>query len=262
MNQSFETVRIDFAPEPRHLHVDDVVERCRPARLSPDVSREHLARDEVALVPQQVLEQLELTTGELERSSAPNDAPRHEVHLEIRDLQPNDIRRTAATEQRANAREQLRQRERLHQVIVRTQVQPRHSVVDSIARRENEHWRLDPALPQRLENLEAAPPGEHQVENDEVEPLRARAIEPVLAGCRNHHVVVLRLQRGRQHLRQLPLVFDDEHAHDPECYRPALIATLTFLSASGRRPLSARSKGSATNPESDALLIRPSSSRP
>src|SRR5206468_5946050 len=108
VNQSFETVRIDFAPEPRHLHVDDVVERCRPARLSPDVSREHLARDEVALVPQQVLEQLELTTGELKRSSAPNDAPRHEVHLEIRDLQPNDIRRTAATEQRANAREQLR----------------------------------------------------------------------------------------------------------------------------------------------------------
>ena len=46
--------------KPRHLHVDDVVERRRAARLLPDLAREHFARHQVALMPQQVLEQLEL----------------------------------------------------------------------------------------------------------------------------------------------------------------------------------------------------------
>ena len=39
--------RSTFASKPRHLHVDDVVERRRAARLLPDIPREHFARHEM-----------------------------------------------------------------------------------------------------------------------------------------------------------------------------------------------------------------------
>ncbi len=76
-------------------------------------------------------------------------------------------------------------------------------------------------LPQRLQDLESAPPGQHQIQHDQVEHFGVRAEEPVLAGRRHDDVVVLRLQGRREHLGQLPFVFDDQHTHGEACYRAA-----------------------------------------
>ena len=76
-------VEIDFASKPRHLHVDDVVERRRAARLLPDIARQHLARHEMPLMAQQVLEQLELAAGQVDRAVATDDSPCDEVHFEV-----------------------------------------------------------------------------------------------------------------------------------------------------------------------------------
>jgi len=43
---------------------------------------------------------------------------------------------------------------------------------------------------------------------------------------------VLGLQCGRQHLRQLPFVLHDQHAHHLACYRAIPGSTLTFVSGS------------------------------
>ena len=175
-------------------------------------------------------EQLELATGEVDRTIAANDSPCDEVHFEVGDFEPKDLRRTTAAQERANPREQLRQRERLHQIIVRSAIQSKDSILDAAARRENEHRCLDVPLSERLENLEPAAAREHQIEHHQVEQLGVRAVEPVLTGGRDDDVVVLGLQCGRQHLRQLPFVLHDQHAHDFACYRPAPASNLTFVS--------------------------------
>src|SRR5207248_11757525 len=84
MNQTCRAFGIDLPPKPGHLHVDDVVERRRAMRLLPDVPRQHFPRNEVALMPQQILEQIEFAARELDRRVAADDAPRDGVHLQMR----------------------------------------------------------------------------------------------------------------------------------------------------------------------------------
>src|SRR5262249_47443632 len=87
MYQPRRAVDIDFLTQPRHLHVDDVVERRGAARLLPHIAREHLTRDEVPLVPQEVFEQLELAAGQIDHVIAPHHAARDEIEFQIRGLQ-------------------------------------------------------------------------------------------------------------------------------------------------------------------------------
>jgi hypothetical protein len=47
---------------------------------------------------------------------------------------------------------------------------------------------------------------------------------------------VLRLQGGREHLRQLALVFDDQDTHHEACYRGTRDPILTFVSGTCTLP--------------------------
>src|SRR6266516_3023550 len=76
-------VCIDLFPESGHLDIDHVVERCRSPRLSPDLSREHFARHQMALVAQEVLQQLEFANGQIEETLTAHGSARDEIHLEI-----------------------------------------------------------------------------------------------------------------------------------------------------------------------------------
>jgi hypothetical protein len=178
----------------------------------------------------QVLEQLELATGVVDRPIATNDSSGDEVHFEVGDFEPKNLGRTTAAQEGANPSEQLRQREGLHQIVVGSSIQSKDSILDPVARRENKYRCLNVPLAERLENLEPAAAREHQIEHHQVEKLGIRTVEPVLTGGRHDHVVVVGLQGGRQHLRQFPFVFDDEDAHHRACYRPAVASTLTFVS--------------------------------
>ena len=85
----------------------------------------------------------------------------------------------------------------------------RCTVVDTVACRENEHRCLDAALAKRLQDLQATPSGQHEIEHDEIELLGVRAVEAVLTRRGDDNVVTLGLERRRQYLRQLALVLDD-----------------------------------------------------
>src|SRR5438067_7774483 len=74
---------IDFLPQASDLHIDHVVERGRASWLFPDLARQHLARDEVALMPKEVFEELELAGRQIERPFAADGAPCHEVQFEV-----------------------------------------------------------------------------------------------------------------------------------------------------------------------------------
>ena len=59
-------IQVDLAPQPGDMDVDDVVERRRSRRFLPHVARQRLARHDLPLVPEQVLEQLELADRQLD----------------------------------------------------------------------------------------------------------------------------------------------------------------------------------------------------
>ena len=80
VNQAIAFLRVDLLPKPRHLHIDDVVQRRRASRLPPDVAGQHFARDQMPLVSKQILEQLELSTGQVQLPLAADYAPGDQVH--------------------------------------------------------------------------------------------------------------------------------------------------------------------------------------
>src|SRR5260221_9387459 len=101
----------------------------------------------MSLMSEQVLEQVEFSTSQLDRAVAAHHAAGDEVHFQVGGLQSKDLRRPTATEQGADAREQLRQGKRLDQVVIRPKIQPEDTIVDTVARRQNQHRRVDVTLP-------------------------------------------------------------------------------------------------------------------
>ena len=167
----------------------------------------------MALMPKQVFQELEFSGRQVKRTVSACGTARHEIELQVCRFQPQDFRRSTAPQQRADARQELGQRERFDEIVVGAEVESEHPVLHTVTGGQDEDGRLDAPVPQRPQDFKAVPPGEHHVEHDEVERLGIRAKKPVFAGRRHHHVIVLPLQRGREDLRQLPFVFDDQDTH-------------------------------------------------
>src|SRR5262249_55865278 len=163
------TFPIDFLSQSSHLHVDHVVDRSRPARLLPDVVCQHLAGNKMALMPKQVLQEIEFAGRQIEYAVASCGVACHEVQLQVRSFQPKDVGRPAAAQERANTGEQRGDCKRLDQVVVRAEIQSEYAVVHSITGGQDENRRLDVSPSESLQDFEAAPPGKHQIEHDEVE---------------------------------------------------------------------------------------------
>src|SRR5258708_12154959 len=83
---------IDLATDSRHVYVDHVVERGAARRVAPDALREHPARHDTSLVPHQIIQQLELAERQVDGMALPSDLACRDIHLEIRDRQPDPLR--------------------------------------------------------------------------------------------------------------------------------------------------------------------------
>jgi len=68
-------------------------------------------------------------------------------------------------------------------------------------------------FPEGLQDFEAVPARQHQVENDEIEDLGVGAEESIFTRRRHDDVVVFPLQGQGGDVCQFALVFDDEHPH-------------------------------------------------
>src|ERR1019366_1087750 len=132
MNEPSVSYGVDLLPQAVHLHIDDVVEWRRAPWLFPHFTRQHLARDEMALMTQQVFKQLKLAGRQLEEPFATYRPSRHQVQLEVRGLQTKDFGRTTAAQQRPNSSEELRQREGLDQVVIGAQIQAQDTVIHTV----------------------------------------------------------------------------------------------------------------------------------
>ena len=91
--------------------------------------------------------------------------------------------RRPAAQQRSHARQQFGKGERLYQIVVGAQFEPSYPLVYGIAGGQNQHQRPSALLAQATENLPAIQPGEHHVENDQIELQFLREVQPIQSVC-------------------------------------------------------------------------------
>ena len=118
-------------------------------------------------------EQVELASGQAQRLVVPGHVPARGVDREPVEAQPllgHDVE-LGAPQHRANACGELARRERLRHVVVGAELEPDDAVGLLAAGGQHDHGQPG-ALADPAAELEAVRPGKHQVEDDEVRPLR------------------------------------------------------------------------------------------
>ena len=120
--------------------------------------------------------------------------------------------RRAPAQQRAHAREQLLALERLDQVVVGADVEPLDARIQRVARGEHEDRRVVLVAPQLAGDLDAVHAGQTEVEHDQVGEEGLGVVERLDAVVGELDVVALHPQRALQHLGDLLVVLDHEHA--------------------------------------------------
>src|SRR5262245_23897959 len=160
---------VELPTQPCDGDVDHVVEGCGPCRHLPNVPGQHLARYHPAGMAEQVLEDLELLRGQVQKLGSSRDAPSDEIHLDIVVLQLQHLIHPPAPKQSANTGEQFREGEGFDEVIIGATVESVNSVVDRVPCREDQDRCLDAPVPERAEDFKTITPWKHQVEDEEVE---------------------------------------------------------------------------------------------
>ncbi len=165
----------------------------------------------MARVAQEQLEQRVLGAGQLDLARAAAHPVRARVEREAGEPERRVLaRRARAAQEGAHAREQLPERERLHEVVVGAEVEAADRVLLRVARGEHEDRRAVAARAQAAADLEAVEVRHQDVEDDRVElavrePLQR--VEPV-GGRRD--AVPVELERGLDRLADVGVVVDDE----------------------------------------------------
>src|SRR5262249_57639521 len=117
---------LDLLPQLRH----EVVDRSRRRRLfvAPHLIENLLARDDLTGVREQIAQQIELAGGEIDAVAAPMRLVRAEIDLDVADAAGLEARRPAAgaAQHGAHAREELRDAERLGDVVVGAELEAEH----------------------------------------------------------------------------------------------------------------------------------------
>ena len=139
-----------------------------------------------------------------------------------------------ALEQRLQPNDELRDVERLGEVVVAARREPGQPVRDAAPRREEEHRHVDPPRPQRGAHVTAVGVGEVDVHDDHIgsrsghRPHRAHAVD------RDRHDEALVDKAPLEDVTQAVVVLDDENpvrGHGVEyagrCHQPRVDRSLT-----------------------------------
>ena len=213
-----------LAPQPAGVHVDDVGERVE--LIVPGVVEDALAAEDLARVPEEQLEQPELLGAQGQRFSGEARFARRRVEREAAERQLRRQRAPRPPQQRADARQQLLEREGLDEVVVGAAVQAGDLVGGRVPRREHEHRDGEPPVAQLAAQGEPVDLREHDVQDQEVVGELVLRVAGV-GGAAPHreaaargasvvqHVngVALGLESRLERPGQLLRIFDDQDPH-------------------------------------------------
>src|SRR3954453_17912287 len=226
-------VVLDLVPKVGHVDVDRLLVLVE--RLVVTEQLEQLpAREDPAGARGEVAQDLELGGGQPDPPVPTLDSAALEVDDEVAvadHAAAGGVREVAvrAPEQRPDPTEQLAQRERLGDVVVRPELQADHLVEFVAPRGQEQPGCLRARRAQAPQDLEAVDAGKLDVEDDEVGGLGRREGESLLSRPRDADLVTLGLERVLDAPRNGELVFDDEDGGHP-----------AMLHAAARRPFSGR----------------------
>ena len=119
----------------------------------------------------------------------------------------------AAAQQRFDARQQLRERERLGEIVIAAGLEPADAVIDAAERRQHQYRSQDTLGPQQLDDRQPVDVRQHAVGHDEVELPLGGAIEPFAAVGGMIDTVAALAQALDQKARGLAVVLDEQYVH-------------------------------------------------
>src|SRR5438309_7045503 len=107
------------------------------------------------------------------------------VHFQISKSQVRRLLGPSAPEQRADAGQELREREGFYKVVVGTLVESFYSILYCVACRQYQHWSLQSAFSQSGQHLEPVAAGKHKIQKHKIEFLGVDQEESFFSGGRN-----------------------------------------------------------------------------
>ena len=113
----------------------------------------------------------------------------------------------------ADALHELVEGKRLDHVVAGTAAQPGQLRRDVAPRRQDQHRDVRTLLLQLLEDVEAVPAGQREIEDDKLDVVLRHPLDGRLAVADGVDHEALRLETGCEKPRDSRLIFDDEDAH-------------------------------------------------
>ena len=162
---------------------------------------------------EEVFEQRELTASHRHRRSTDAHFAGRRVESEI--TRGKDIRSLgrAATGQGAQPCEQLREGERLDEVVVGADIEATDAIVDRIARREQQDRRPVARGAELAAEAEPVAVGEHHVEDEDVVDRFRRQPAGVLDRARRIDRIAVAPQSPRDQAGEPHVIFQQQHLH-------------------------------------------------
>lgn len=218
LNQLGWVIVVDLPPQAPHQHLEHVREWV--VVLIPHMGGNRRAIDDLTWVQDKKLEQREFLGSELYGFAGAPHPVRLQIDFEIGNAQGFREWSSAPSSQRPHSRQQLTERERLGQIIVRTHLESRHPVVDGVARGEHENWRSDFARSELATEIESIPSGQHHIENEHVEAAERGFHLPLRVARHRHHLNTVLRETGLDDGGQARVVFHQKNSHDGQFTSP------------------------------------------
>ncbi len=195
---------------------DEDVDRPVAVRLapSPELLEQLVAGRDTAGVERELVEEAELRRRELCALAVDVGLHLARIDAELLDLDRLAARRLvtpdAASRSGANARDELLHRERLHEVVVGSDLERVHAVVLGATRGDDDDGRADSLGAHGLDQLPAVESGKHQIEHAGIGLLVAEPREPLLAVPDSDGVEAGCAEVAGHSLRDHLVVLDDQ----------------------------------------------------
>ncbi len=203
---------LELAPQAPDVDVDDValgLEVDAPHLLADGTSREHLLR-----MAHEELHQVVLGRGQVGGAPAALDDVAARVELHVGVLKHLGRRRPDVAQARLDARHQLGHRHRLDDVVVGTRIEAFQAVFGGVFGGQDDDRDSAPAgpAPNATDEFEPVAAGQHEVEDDDVWPELAQAVDGDEGVAGGVDLEVLLFERAADGLAKTAVVLDDKNA--------------------------------------------------
>ena len=161
----------------------------------------------------QLSQEQEFFSGEIKCDAGTNRPVPPRVDLQIRHAQLLRVPLRGTAKQRAHPREQFRKSERLHEIIVRAQLESFYSILHAVARSEEENRHVNAAVSQFLDDGPAVFLRQHHVNNEKIGVRRQSEFHSGFTIACPLNGKAGFAQTFGEKCRRFLFVFDEQHAH-------------------------------------------------